>query len=81
MSLWFRVFGKNEAEPDLEMLLTAVRTTAPGLEAHFESSRGWRRAEFRLPESTTPLHLERFWRDEEGIRQELQTWAAWLETC
>jgi hypothetical protein len=24
--------------------------------------------------------IDRFWRDEEGIRAELQAWAAWLET-
>ena len=30
---------------------------------------------------SAPLHLERFHADEEGIRAELNSWAAFLETC
>ena len=41
---------------------------------------GWFRADLTLG-AGAPLALERFTSDEEGIRSELNSWAAYLETC
>jgi hypothetical protein len=82
MSLWYRVFGTTDAPPDPDALLRTLRETAPDVSLQFElGERGWLRAAVRLPRADAPLYLDRFWRDEEGIRAELQAWAAWLETC
>ena len=42
---------------------------------------GWTSLEFALAEGVSPLLLECYLSSEEGIRAELNTWAAWLETC
>jgi hypothetical protein len=82
MTQWCRVFGQAEAEPDPDRLTREVARAAPeAVVAWQQSERGWCRAEVRVDPSRPPLVLERFWRDEEGIRGELQAWAAWLETC
>lgn len=82
MGTWFRVFGTSDVQLDLVALTETVQTLAPGLYALFEDGeRGWHRAEIQWPDGAMALVVERFWRDEEGIRDELQAWAAWVETC
>jgi hypothetical protein len=82
MGSWLRVFGQIDVHPDPAELSEAVQHIACGWDVRFEfSERGWQRAEIQWPGGTTTLVVERFWRDEEGIREELQAWAAWLETC
>jgi hypothetical protein len=39
----------------------------------------WLSAEWRFLDQ--PIHVERFLAEDEGIRAELNTWAAFLETC
>ena len=79
MSLWHRIFGVSDVQPApaavLERLygLAAVTGDFGGDEA------GWFRADLVLPDGTT-LHLECFQAKEEGIRAELNSWAAHLET-
>jgi hypothetical protein len=42
---------------------------------------GWFRAELVIGDDAVPLPVERFLGSEEGIRAELNTWAAWLESA
>src|SRR5262245_33597511 len=74
MGPWYRVFGRLDAVPPAEAL-------AAGADASFESDEGgWLRGEIRLGAGAV-LELERWTADEEGIRAELNGWAAYLETC
>jgi hypothetical protein len=73
MARWYRVFGSLEALPSpagIESCLGA------GVSFRFDAE-DWRVAESR----GGSLVLERWLGDEEGIRAELNTWAAYLETC
>src|SRR4051794_1075973 len=80
MGLWLRVFSRSAVVPDTGAVRACLNGVAP-VEVSFDGDeRGWLRAEVRLGDAT-PLHLERFLSDEEGIRAELNNWAAWLETC
>jgi hypothetical protein len=82
MNVWLRVFGLRDEQPDQTALIHAILAVAPGVSIEWEESdRGWVRAEIRLPRVQETLQVDRFFRDEEGIREELQTWAAWLETA
>jgi hypothetical protein len=82
MSLWLRVFGTNEMQPEPAALLGQVRDLCAEATGHFRGDDlGWFAAEFVFAAGETPLHLERFLTTEDGIRAELNTWAAWLETC
>jgi hypothetical protein len=82
MVTWFRVFGLSDVEPDLRQWIDAVPVLAFHGAVQFQKGeRGWWRAEIQVPENRGSILVERFWRDEEGVREELQTWAAWLEIC
>jgi hypothetical protein len=81
MTLWYRVFGRTEAPPEpgavreyLQKLGIAVESQLTG------DADGWLQADFMLADGET-LHVERFLASEEGIRSELNSWAAWVETC
>src|SRR5262249_12879833 len=41
---------------------------------------GWFQAEMQIADAATPLMVQRYLAGEEGIRTELNSWAAWLET-
>jgi hypothetical protein len=82
MSLWYRVFGTNDVQPEPAALLEAVR--ALGIEATAEfggDEQGWFRVALTFAADATPVHLERYLATEEGIRADLNSWAAWLETA
>jgi len=81
MGMWYRVFGRSDAEVTSDSLLAHLAASGASIMADFTGDdRGWLRAELRFA-PTTPLHLERFRAEEEGIRAELNSWAAFLETC
>src|SRR3954471_9113594 len=72
--MWIRVFGRLDAVPPAEVL--AVEGVAARVEA---DDAGWYRAEVDV--GGVALVVERWLADEEGIRGELSSWAALLETC
>lgn len=74
MDVWYRVFGRLEAVPPPNLL--AVAGATPRIEA---DDAGWYRAEIDVGGAV--LVIERWLADEEGIRGELSSWAALLETC
>jgi hypothetical protein len=81
MGLWYRVFGSNEREPAPAAILEHAQGFGAAVKGDFTGDEaGWYAAVLALG-AGTPLHLERFLAHEEGIRAELNNWAAWLETC
>jgi hypothetical protein len=80
MGIWFRVFGRSETPVSPEAILGFLNGVCPVTGRFRGDEAGWFAAELAFAE-TAPLHLERFLASEEGIRGELNAWAAWLETC
>src|SRR6266540_5777722 len=81
MTPWYRVFGKSDTCPEPAALLEHLH--GPGLEVrgHFRGdAQGWFRADLLPPEGDGGVEVECYLATEEGVRQELSTWAAWLET-
>jgi hypothetical protein len=77
----YRVFAANEVDLPPATVLEFLHTLDPQASGNFRGDEeGWFEAEFKLPEFETTLRLERFLATEDGIRAELNTWAAWLET-
>jgi hypothetical protein len=81
MSRWFRVFGWSEEQTSPEAMLNFLHALGATGPAQFRGDdAGWKSLEFILAEGT-PLVLECYLSTEPGIRAELNTWAAWIETC
>jgi hypothetical protein len=80
MSRWFRVFGTSDAQPAPARLLEETRGLGGDVSGRFRGDDlGWFRADLALAGEEAALPVERFLSSEEGIRAELNTWAAWLE--
>ena len=81
MTRWYRVFGRSEVQPSPEAILEQLHSlgaTGPGQFRGDDA--GWKSLEFTLAEAM-PIVLECYLSSEPGIRAELNTWAAWVETC
>ncbi len=79
--MWYRVFIVNDREPSPVGL--AARLHAAGLpaEPHFKGDDlGWTAGELRLPGCETPVFLERYLVKEDDLRDDLNAYAAELET-
>jgi hypothetical protein len=80
MSLFSRVFAASDAVPGPAGIEACLAGPGVAVGARFdEDDSGWYRAELTLG-GGAPLVLERWLADEEGIRAELASWAAYLET-
>ncbi len=78
---WHRVFGRSQTEPDPAALLEHLRRQGFPVTGHFRGDdQGWFAAEITFEDGVTPMQVERYLASEEGIRAELNSWAAWLET-
>ena len=80
---WFRVFGTNDVQIEPASLLEFIR----GLEESYEvlgkfsgDDEGWFHAELEIADAEKPVIIDRYLAREEGVRAELNAWAAWLET-
>ncbi|HLN27154.1 MAG TPA: hypothetical protein VK395_05380 [Gemmataceae bacterium] len=81
MGPWYRVFGSNDRQPAAEAI--ARHLQGLGIEAAIEVDEddlGWYRLIIGLAVRGQNLRIERFLSSEQGVRAELNTWAAWLET-
>jgi hypothetical protein len=81
--MWYRVFGASDAEPAPDGILKRLNTVAP-VAGRFEGDEtGWFRADLVAAEMTAlqELQVERFMSSEEGLRAELNSWAAHVEQC
>jgi hypothetical protein len=78
--VWYRIFGASEAPPDLEAMLAFLRGADFVVEGEFHGDeQDWFQAVLVSPETHEPIELARFLASEEGIRDELNAWAAWIE--
>jgi hypothetical protein len=72
--MWYRIFAALDTVPSPAGIEACL-----GARCSFDADEtGWYRAELRCGEET--ISVERFLADEEGIRAELNAWAAYLET-
>jgi hypothetical protein len=81
MSIFYRIFGSSDALPaarDVESCLAAAGAQA--CFAWMVEGEAWYHGEIAFA-AGEPLVLERWLAEEEGIRGELNAWAAYLETC
>jgi hypothetical protein len=80
MTQWFRVFSRGAAAVEPAALLEHLHGRGFPVTGHFRGDdRGWFRAELVFADDAPPVVVERYMADEEGIRLELNSWAAWLE--
>ncbi len=80
--MWYRVFGLSEREPSPADLAEHLHATGLSFEPHFAGDDlGWTRGELKLPGNGTPVLLQRFLASEDGLRADLNSHAAILETC
>jgi hypothetical protein len=81
-SVWFRVFGTNDVQPEPAKLLEHIRERGYEVLGKFSADdEGWFRAELEITGTAVPLIIERYLAKESGIRGELNTWAAWVESA
>jgi hypothetical protein len=79
--MWYRVFGTNEMHIAPEAILADLHGHGWDVTGEFRRDEaGWFQATVAFAD-TAPIHVERFLSSEEGIRGELNNWAAYLETC
>ena len=79
MERWYRVFG-GDAPCTVEDLVTVLRAAGYEASAHVQAdAAGWFRVEFTFTDGVS-IALDRYRADEDGIRAELNSWAAWVET-
>ncbi len=80
--MYYRVFGANDSPVNPAALLEHLHGLGFAVTGHFRGDeQGWFRAELVFPEADAKIALDRFLVGEEGIRDQLNTWAAWLETA
>src|SRR5262249_19061080 len=80
MERWYRVFGGSDAGPTPAALEEHLRGFGLKVTGHFHSDeQGWYRALLVFEDGAT-LPLARDLATEGGIRDELNTWAAWVES-
>lgn len=79
--MWYRIFGKSESEPEPAALAEHLHAVGVFVEPHFKGDDlGWTGGELRLSDSTTVL-LQRYLTKQDDLRDDLNAYAAVLETC
>lgn len=79
--MWHRIFGRNEATVAPSTLLEHLHGLGLAVEGRFRGDDlGWTAAELRLG-AGTPVYLERYLTNADDLRDDLNTWAGFLETC
>lgn len=78
--MWYRVFCRTDAEVKPAELLAAVEQPGRPVAGDFRGDDlGWTAGDLSLG-SGSPVRVERYITWEDDVRDELNTWAAWLET-
>lgn len=79
--VWYRVFAATDAVVEPAALLEHLQRHGHQVVGHFRGdNQGWFSAKLVLPDEETAIDLERYLASEKGIREELNSWAACLET-
>ncbi len=80
--MWYRVFGRSESDPHPAALTAHLHAAGVPVEPHFKGDDlGWTGGELRFPGASTPIFLQRYLTGEDDIRDDLNAYAAELETC
>ena len=80
--MYSRVFCLAATEPPPADLAAALHAAGLAVAPHFKGDDlGWTSGELRLPGGGTAVYLERHLAKEDDIRDELNSFAALLETC
>lgn len=78
--MWYRVFCRTEAEVEPDELLARVQISGRTVAGRFRGDElGWTSVEFTVGLGS-PVYVERYLTAADGLRDDLNTWAAWLET-
>jgi len=78
--MWYRVFCRSTDAPDPRELMARLASTSRPVGGEFHpDDRGWASAAFRLG-GGTPVYVERLRTADDDLRNDLNTWAAYLET-
>jgi hypothetical protein len=79
--MWSRVFGRSDVTPDSAALQAHLQSFGLPSELRFRGDDlGWTGAQLLVQAGATPVYLERFLTATDDLRDDLNTWAAWLET-
>ncbi len=79
--MYYRVFGTTEAQVAPSQLVEYLHAQGLPVEPHFKGDDlGWTRGELILPGGHSPIMLERYLTDEDDIRDDLNAFAALVET-
>jgi hypothetical protein len=77
--MYFRVFGLTNDAPDLAALLEHLHAVGLPAVAHFRGDDlGWTGGELTVGDLS--VTVERYLTKEDDLRDDLNTWAGWLET-
>lgn len=80
--MWYRVFGRSSDDVPPAALAAHLHAAGLPVEPHFKGDDlGWTAGELRLAGLNTPVLLERYLAQEDDIRDDLNAYAAILETC
>ena len=80
--MWYRVFGRLPDEVPPAALAEHLHASGLAVEPHFKGDDlGWTAGELRLPGGGTPVYVERYLTAEDDLRDDLNAYAALLETC
>jgi hypothetical protein len=78
--VWYRVFGRSDAEPGLVPLAAHLHARGLAVEPHFKGDDlGWTTGELRLP-TGSPVLVARYLTAADDLRDDLNAHAAELET-
>jgi len=77
--MWYRIFGSRAEIPTEAAIREFLAGQCASVSGQFATDEtGWYQADLQV--DGIRLQLERYRADESGIRAELNSWAAWLET-
>ena len=78
--MWYRIFCRSDAELPPVRLLAQLQQPGRPVTGDFRGDNlGWTAAEFTVG-GGTPVRVERYLSKEDELRDDLNTWAGWLET-
>jgi hypothetical protein len=79
MNVWYRIFGGRPDMPAPTAIRELLTERYASISGEFVADdAGWYRADLLVDD--VAFQLERYVAEEPGIRSELNSWAAWLET-
>jgi len=79
--MWYRVFCRGDSALTPASLLGFLQDRGMPTQTHFRGDDlGWTAAEFKYGVGS-PVYAERFLAGEDDLRNDLNSWAAFLETC